>query len=64
MKDVDRVMRQARAQGWVVRRNGSGHMEAVSPRGVRVTATTHPGPRTFHKIRAHLRQAGAVIDGR
>jgi predicted RNA binding protein YcfA (HicA-like mRNA interferase family) len=60
-KDVTKLIRKARKQGWTVEHTGGSHLKWTPPDGPFViTAQT---PRRTERLMAKLRKAGLEING-
>jgi len=64
-KELKKLIKTARAQGWSVRITGGGHVEWKPPDITKPKIysgnTISDGARGYHNIRARLRKSGLVI---
>jgi predicted RNA binding protein YcfA (HicA-like mRNA interferase family) len=63
VRDINTVVRVARARGWTVTCTRGGHLRFTHPNGALVHTSSTPGDRrAVAAIRAHLRRAEQVDD--
>ncbi len=60
-KDTKKLLKRLRAQGFRVRRGGTGHHRVTAPSGASVSVSSTPRSGSLARVRADLRRIGARL---